>query len=166
MVSRTIGYFENIRELLTFRVVALSLFIAIVYPQMLHAGVYKWTDEQGRVHFSDRPVSESSTEVKIRPAPSNSSSNEIPEKRQQKMKRMLDSYQEDRSNKKEARQKAKKEKEKRKAKCIYAKDRYKSHNRARGIYNFKKDGERSYMSDAERQSHMKQLKADVDRWCK
>ncbi|MES9833417.1 MAG: DUF4124 domain-containing protein [Candidatus Thiodiazotropha sp. DIVDIV] len=165
MVSRTSRRFENIRELQTFGL-ALALFISFTFPQILFAGVYKWTDEQGRVHFSDRPVSESSTEVKIREAPANSSADTMPEQRQQKMKRMLDSYQEDRSNKKEARQKAKKEKEKRKKKCIYAKDRYNSHNRAGGIYNFKKDGERRYLSDAERQSHMKQLKADVDRWCK
>jgi hypothetical protein len=132
----------------------------------LQAGVYKWTDENGKVHFSDRPVSESSTEVKIRQAPTDSSTNEAPQERQLKMKRMLDAFEEDRNKKKEAKQKAKKDREKRKKLCLYAKDRFNSHNRATGIYNYKKDGQRHYLSEEERKSHMKKLKAEIDRWCK
>ena len=140
--------------------------VSIIFSQSLYAGVYKWTDEHGRVHFSDRPVSDSSTEVKIKQTPSSESSGSSPQQRQQKMRKMLDAFEEERSEKKEAKQKAKQEREKRKKKCIYAKDRYNSHNRARGIYNYQKDGERSYLSEAERKNHMKKLKADVDRWCK
>ncbi|MCG7925274.1 MAG: DUF4124 domain-containing protein [Candidatus Thiodiazotropha taylori] len=142
------------------------MLFSAIFSQSLCAGVYKWTDEHGRVHFSDRPVSESSTEVKIKQTPSSGSSAESPQQRQQKMRKMLDAFEEERSEKKEAKQKAKQEREKRKKKCIYAKDRYNSHIRASGIYNYKKDGQKSYLSDAERKSHMQRLKADVDRWCK
>jgi hypothetical protein len=82
------------------------------------------------------------------------------------MKRMLDAFEEDRNNKKEAKQKAKKQRETAKKRCLYAKDRYDSHNRATGIYNYKKDGQRHYLSEQERKSHMVKLKAEVDRWCK
>jgi hypothetical protein len=165
MASRATGYFDNLRDLVT-HILALFLFSFFFYGPLLQAGVYKWTDEQGRVHFSDRPVSESSTEVKIKKAPTRGPGSNGSEERQLQMKRMLDVYQEDRANKKEARTKAKKEREKRKAKCIYAKDRYKSHSRATGIYGFNKEGKRSYLDDEQRKSHMKRLKADVDRWCK
>ncbi|MCG7921780.1 MAG: DUF4124 domain-containing protein [Candidatus Thiodiazotropha lotti] len=143
-----------------------AIVISTIFSHSLYAGVYKWTDEHGRVHFSDRPVSESSTEVKIKQTPSSGSTGDSPQQRQQKMRKMLDAFEEERSEKKEAKQKAKQEREKRKKKCIYAKDRYNSHNRARGIYNYKKDGDRSYLSEAERKSLMQRLKADVDRWCK
>ncbi|MEW8628055.1 MAG: DUF4124 domain-containing protein [Candidatus Thiodiazotropha sp.] len=142
------------------------MLISTIFSQSLYAGVYKWTDEHGRVHFSDRPVSESSTEVKIKQAPASDSANQSPQQRQQKMRKMLDAFEEERSEKKEAKQKAKNEREKRKKRCIYAKDRYNSHSRASGIYNYQEDGQKSYLSDAERKNHMKKLKADVDRWCK
>jgi hypothetical protein len=142
------------------------ILISIVFSQGLYAGVYKWTDEQGRVHFSDRPDSESSTEVKIQQAPSSGTSNGSSQHRQQKMRKMLDALEEERIEKRETEQKAKKEREKRKKKCRYAKDRYNSHNRASGIYSYQKDGQRSYLSDDERKSHMKKLKADIERWCR
>jgi hypothetical protein len=140
--------------------------ICIVFSQGLYAGVYKWTDEQGRVHFSDRPVSESSTEIKIKQAPSSNASGSSPQHRQQKMRKMLDALEEERIEKREAEQKAKQDQEKRKKKCLYAKDRYNSHNRATGIYSYQEDGQRNYLSDDERKSHMRKLKADIDRWCK
>jgi vacuolar-type H+-ATPase subunit I/STV1 len=143
-----------------------TILISAIFSQSLFAGVYKWTDENGRVHFSDRPVSESSTEVKIKKAPSSDTSNSSSQQRQQKMRKMLDAFEEERNEKKEAKQKAKKEREKRKKKCIYAKDRYNSHNRASGIYSYKKDGQKNYLSDADRKTHMQRLKAEVDRWCK
>ncbi|MCU7866556.1 MAG: DUF4124 domain-containing protein, partial [Candidatus Thiodiazotropha sp. (ex Lucinoma borealis)] len=41
----------------TFTLFSLFLFFALLFgTYQLEAGVYKWTDEQGRVQFSDRPV--------------------------------------------------------------------------------------------------------------
>lgn len=166
MVSRTIMSFERSKEIAPFR--SLLLFFAcLIFATSLHAGFYKWTDEKGQIHFSDRPVSDSSTEVKIRQAQvANSAINDVSEQRNDKMKRMLAAYEDDRNAKKEAKQKAKQDREKRKKKCVYAKDRYNSHNRAAGIYIFEKDGERKYLDEAERLSHMQSLKVDVERWCK
>ncbi|MEJ2620758.1 MAG: DUF4124 domain-containing protein [Candidatus Thiodiazotropha sp.] len=141
------------------------MLISALFSLNLYAGVYKWTDENGQVHFSDRPVSESSTEVKIKQPPSSGSPSNSSQQRQQNMRKMLNALEEERSEKREAKLKAKQEREKRKRKCIYAKDRYSSHNRASGIYSYKKDGQRSYLSDDERKSHMKKLKADIERWC-
>jgi hypothetical protein len=132
----------------------------------LNAEVYKWRDEQGRIHYSDRPVSESSTEVKIRQAPPGAPRASTTHQRQEKMRRMLDAYDEARSDKKEAKLKAKKEREKRKMKCVYAKDRYQQHRGATGIYNFDEAGNRRYLNEADRKRHMQKLKAEVAHWCK
>jgi hypothetical protein len=165
MVSRTFLSIERLKEVIPFR--SLLLFsVCLIFATSLHAGFYKWTDEKGQVHFSDRPVSGSSTEVKIRQTHPNGAGSDISEQRLSKMKRMLGAFEDDRNAKKEARQKANQDREKRKKKCMYARDKYNSHNRAAGIYNFNKDGERKYLDEVERQRHMQSLKVDVERWCR
>jgi hypothetical protein len=144
---------------LTLLVVLMSLAVQI------QAEVYKWVDEQGRVHFSDRPNDAGSTGIKIKEQ-QDAPASDGPSDRQQKMQRMLDVYAEDRAERKEAKQKQQAEQKKRKQYCARAKDRYNSHIRARGIYSLGSDGERRYLSEKERAGHLKQLKSDIARWCK
>ena len=153
----------NIRRRDKYSLVPLFLFFIATFQ--LHAGVYKWVDEKGRVHFSDRPVTDQSTEINIKQQETGQPS-AGQDDRKLKMERMLDVYEEERAEKKEAKQKQQAERKKRKQNCARAKDRYNSHVRARGIYNLNKDGDRQYMSDAERARHMKRLKSDIARWCK
>jgi hypothetical protein len=141
------------------------LFFLSAVAIQAYAEVYKWVDDQGRVHFSDRPTSAQSTEVKIKQQeesqpPAGDSDRRL------KMQRMLDVYAEDRAEKKEAMQKQQDERKQRRQNCARAKDRYNSHIRASGIYEYGKDGGRRYLSDEERSRHMKKLKAEIDRWCK
>jgi hypothetical protein len=133
--------------------------------QQLRAEVYKWVDDQGRVHFSDRPADAQSTAIKIKQGEAPAAPLGVEDK-QMKMQRMLDVYAEERAQRQEAMQKQKKERQQRKKNCALAKDRYNSHLRASGIYNLGSDGKRQYLSDEERSSHMKRLKADINRWCK
>ncbi|MCU7904847.1 MAG: DUF4124 domain-containing protein [Candidatus Thiodiazotropha sp. (ex Epidulcina cf. delphinae)] len=161
MESRTLppSFFPPLQD-----TVLLLLVMLLLFPLRVEAGVYQWTDEQGRVHFSDRPVTGESTEVKIKDRSRPSVQDR--QDRKLKMKRMLDVYEEDRAAKKEADRKQEKERKKRKRNCLHAKDRYDSHSRATGIYDFGKDGDRRYLSDGERTRHMQKLKAEVARWCK
>ncbi|MES9943538.1 MAG: DUF4124 domain-containing protein [Candidatus Thiodiazotropha sp.] len=140
------------------------LFLLLIITFQLHAGVYKWVDDKGRVHFSDRPVTGQSEEVNIKQQEAAQPSAGQHD-RKLKMQRMLDVYQEERAEKKEAKQKQQAERKKRKQNCARAKDRYNSHVRARGIYDLNKEGERQYLSEAERARHMKRLKSDIARWC-
>jgi hypothetical protein len=130
----------------------------------LHAGVYKWVDENGRTHFSDRPMTGESTAITIkRKDPEQPSAGDSD--RNLKMQRMLDVYEEERAEKKEAKRKQQAERKKRKQNCVRARDRYNTHLRARGIYDFNKDGKRQYLDESERTRHMKKLKSDIARWC-
>lgn len=139
-------------------------FLLLMGTFQLHAGVYKWVDDKGRVHFSDRPVTGQSEEITIKQQEAGQPSAGQHD-RKLKMQRMLDVYQEERTEKKEARQKQQAERKKRKQNCVRARDRYNSHVRARGIYDLNKEGERQYLSEAERTRHMKRLKSDIARWC-
>ena len=42
------------------------LLIAALLPTLATAEIYRWTDEQGRVHFGQRPVAGAET-VQVRP---------------------------------------------------------------------------------------------------
>jgi hypothetical protein len=140
-------------------------FLLMMVGLHLQAEVYKWVDDEGRVHYSDRSVTGASTAIKIREGETPQSSS-ADDDRQLKMRRMLDVYAEERAEKKEAKQKQQAERQKRKQNCARAKDRYNSHLRARGIYNLGNDGKRQYLSDEERTSHINSLKAEIARWCK
>ncbi|MGD8913531.1 MAG: DUF4124 domain-containing protein [Candidatus Thiodiazotropha sp.] len=141
------------------------LLVLFLMALPLYAEVYKWVDEEGRVHFSDRAEGATSTEIQIREQQQLQSSDGQYD-RQLKMQRMLDVYAEERAEKKEAQQKQQAEAKKRKQYCARAKDRYKTHIRASGIYDLGDDGERRYMSEEERARHIKQLKSEIARWCK
>ncbi|MEJ2611256.1 MAG: DUF4124 domain-containing protein [Candidatus Thiodiazotropha sp.] len=143
----------------------LILFLLFLMVIEVEADVYKWIDEKGQVHFSDRPVAESSTEVKIKSTPVEGSPSETSQQHAEKRRRLLEVYEEDRAKKKEAKTKQQEARKQRKRKCVLAKDRYNSHSRASGIYGLNKDGTRVFYSDEERQRHMKKLKADIARWC-
>ncbi len=144
----------------------LVLLITLVLPVFqVQAEVYKWVDDNGRVHFSDRPTSSKSTEVRIREQQRSQAPADDPD-RQLKMQRMLNSYEEDRAQKKETMQKQQEERKKRRLNCTRAKDRYNSHTRASGIYDLGEDGKRRYLSEKERSQHMQRLKSEIARWCK
>lgn len=43
-----------------------ALFLLLFFSGIASAEVYKWTDENGRVHFGDRPSSENAQTVQIK----------------------------------------------------------------------------------------------------
>ena len=49
--------------------IAASLMIAACGTAAQADGVYKWVDAQGRVHYGDRPQSNTAQPLDIRPAP-------------------------------------------------------------------------------------------------
>ena len=78
------------------RVFILLLFI--VLP--VNAGVYKWTDEQGNVHYGDKPIDQDdSTELKINTNTDTGITNSSGNNKERD--RMLQELQEDRDARKE-----------------------------------------------------------------
>jgi hypothetical protein len=143
---------------------AISLIALLSSP--LQAAVYQWTDDQGRVHFSDRPTHESATEKKVRVPPANAPSRQtIPEDRKALRQRMLDVYEQERAEKREAAVKRKQERKERKRKCLSARARYDMYNNAGSIYDYTEDGERKYLNKEDRKEYISQLKADMKRYC-
>ncbi|MES9963204.1 MAG: DUF4124 domain-containing protein [Candidatus Sedimenticola sp. 20ELBAFRAG] len=132
------------------------------------AGVYRWVDESGRVHFGDRPPVREAEEVEVHEQ--NPASGEVADdaavemKRKEKQRRMLDMYQEEREAKKQAKSKEKAMKKQRATRCTYARNRLKTYQRA-ALYEPTADGGRRYLSDGERDREIAEAKSAVKHWC-
>ena len=148
-----------------FQLIAGAL-LAIIMAAPLQAALYQWTDENGRVHFSDRPSHESAQQKKMPKTKPSGARQSIPEDRQQRRQRMLEVYEKERAEKREAAAEAKQEKEERKRRCIKAKVDYENYNTAGAIYEYQEDGGRKYLSKEQRSDYISRLKAKVDKYCK
>ena len=136
-------------------------------PLVVNASVYKWVDENGKVHYGDQPkTSQPTVEMKVddtAPAPSYSG-DEL--SREEKRERLLQSMEEDRADKQEMREKQKAVKEKNRQRCNRYRDQMRHYERASSLYKLDKDGNRVYMSDGERARATKNLQANIKKYCR
>jgi hypothetical protein len=143
------------------------LFIMLA-PLSLYAGVYKWVDDNGKVHYGDQPQSsQPSIEMNIdvtSPAPVGSGEDQLT--REEKRERLLQSMEEDRLEKHEQREKQKALRAQNRQKCNRYRDRMRHYQRANALYRLDKDGKRVYVSDSDRAKSTKKLQAQIDRYCK
>jgi len=129
------------------------------------AGIYKWTDAQGRVHFGDRPGAGQSEEVRLPASHGTSPPGASQKERQQRRQKMLDVYRQERAEKRAAAQKARQQRKERKKRCLAARADYDSYNTAGAIYNYTEEGGRDYFNKQQRADYIAKLKAEVRRWC-
>lgn len=145
----------------------LILLYILTVPIAAHAGVYKWVDDNGKVHYGDQPqVSQPTVEMNIDDtAPAPSFSDDVLS-REEKRERLLQSMEEDRVEKQEKREKQQAAKEQNRQKCNQYRDRMRHYERANSLYKLDKDGNRVYISDADRISATKNLQAKIKKYCR
>ncbi len=137
----------------------MGLLLALCAPPSW-AEVYKWTDEQGNVHFGDRP-SEDAEEVRIRKAPA-----AAPARTPRNTRRRLGSIMEqDRRKRAEARAKEREERDKRRSQCAFARDRLRNLSEATYLYDLDEQGQRRVLSHEQRSAAERQARQDVQRLC-
>ncbi|VAX06883.1 hypothetical protein MNBD_GAMMA25-1512 [hydrothermal vent metagenome] len=133
---------------------------------MAQAEIYKWVDEQGQVHYSEKPPKEKhpATEIRIRTytphAPLIS-----PKQRKQQRDNLLRAFQEERQIRNEAKEKKEQKEAKNRNNCMHARDRLKNFERANVLYDLDEQGERVYLSDAQRKRAEDNLRAQINKWC-
>jgi hypothetical protein len=140
--------------------VALSFSIILINP--VAAEVYKWIDEDGKVHYGDRPDNNSAEEIKLKKAPERDTG--LAERRETQ-KKMLDIYQEERVEKQEQLTKLKEEQELRKANCQTARKTLAKIKSVRYLFKKEENGERRIFSDDERTAAEQKVAMQVERWC-
>ncbi|HEY9199684.1 MAG TPA: DUF4124 domain-containing protein [Gammaproteobacteria bacterium] len=129
------------------------------------AEVYKWTDAEGRVHFGDRPPQGQSETVQM-PGPSADSPAATPEERLEKQRRLLNAFEEERRQKRDAQAQARQEKAERQRNCAEARDHLHNQETASAIYRLGPDGQRVYLDDAQREQTLARARAAVEEWCR
>jgi hypothetical protein len=139
------------------------IFLAMM-ASPVQAGVYKWIDENGRVHYGDKPTSNIADEVKIKDQHGAGQSDQ-PASRHEMQQRFLRAREEERNEKKRARAEAKRKHAEATRKCEQAKKEYDKYRYAGSIYVKGKGGEREYLSFKERETYEKSLAAKVKKWC-
>jgi hypothetical protein len=131
----------------------------------VEAGIYQWVDEEGNVHYGDRPGAvESAEEVTVKEHKGAEQSPPGEGERAQARQRLLEQYEKERLEKKAATEKKKMEQAQRKRNCAIAKDRLRTYEKST-LYDLGPDGERVYLSDAERKRALAEARADVRQWC-
>lgn len=135
----------------------------------VQAEVYKWTDEHGRVHYSDTPPGEETPGYQLRTP--ESVSDTLPQEsftdaeRRARQKKLSDSLEADRLEKQQAETKRKEQQAKREHNCKVARKELNASKRANLIYDYDKQGNRVYFSEAKKQRYLESLHAEVRKWC-
>jgi len=126
------------------------------------AGLNKWVDEHGKVHYSDQPPpvgAEASTLRNAPPPASPSAPTKSFAEREAELKKA-------RQAQTEAAGKTTQEQSNTEANCITAKQTLYSLQQGGRLVEYDEKGERRYLEDEERQQRANQAQAEIDKWCK
>ncbi len=149
--------------------VILSMLATWCLVSPLQAGVYKWTDEQGRVHYSDTPPNKDTPQYDLRtpvasdrPSPGATLSEE---ERRIKQRKLMDSLEADRMEKEQAEAKQKQQQAMRARNCQHAQAELRASKQANLIYDYDAAGNRVYLNETQRQQYLDKKYAAVRKWC-
>ena len=130
-----------------------------------NAGIYKWTDSDGNIHFGDRPVeSNEATELNITINKKTGITNSSGNKKDREY--LLKKIEDDKEDDAEKREKKKALNKKRKKICNAYKRNYQSHIQSNKSYMMSPDGERTYLSDQQRTARKKKLSRGIKKYCR
>jgi len=152
-----------LRQALMLRSLTLTALIFAAMAGVAHADVYRWVDDHGEAHYTDRWVPGSELIKSSKPHPdAPPSASQAPSKVSSSGSQTAAAKQQQAA---EAAVKADVDKTK-EAQCKQAKERYQKAIEARRIYKPDKDGqERQYMTDEETDAYRLQARNDVTLTC-
>ncbi len=136
----------------------------IAYAPGVSAEIYKWTDENGNVHYADRPGIQNAEKIALK-----KSKAEDPSLRQQRKRqlRMLEIYQEERQDKQQLQAKAEQQKKLRKANCAKTKAELEVVRNTSFLYVDTDDALNPHiLTDEARDQAIARIESDLKHWCK
>jgi IS5 family transposase len=154
-----------------FREVAMKHCFAIIVLSLLglnaHAGVNKWVDAEGKVHYSDAPPPEAKTET-VRnisgkgqtEAPATYSTKSYAEREAEMKKSKLEKEE---ASKKEAQKNAATEAKERS--CEAARQHARALEEGARVYNYDQNGERVYLDDDTRAQRLEEARKTISADC-
>jgi len=140
------------------------LILLLMYSCGAGAGVYKWRDAQGNIHYGDHPpADEDAQTMQIEAAP-------VPDpgaaQRRDKQERLLDSFSEDRQRLEQQREADRQKAAQRAHKCARTRQLLEKATRAGFLYKKTADPRNPrVLTTEQRQAETDRLRADVQKWC-
>lgn len=143
--------------------ITFSFMMLLFLSSVVHAEIYKWTDDKGNIHYGDKPVT-NSKEMDISEEPSQNQAVSKSE-RDERRKKLLESFDVDRQKKKEKSAENRKNKKQRDAQCGHAKDRLRRYKTASSLYDVDKHGKRTTLSGDVHKKAIKDLQKKIRKYC-
>ena len=144
------------------------LILSIFFTCLTHAKVYKWTDENGKVHYSDKPFNQESKELEIKKQPNKQEIRKAKQRTSSFLKHQSKkrSVEEENENERKLSTK-KKEAAKRKLTHLCKQARREKINLSRGFRSYikKENGDRHFLSDAEKENKIEILRQKIKENC-
>ncbi|MCG8316342.1 MAG: DUF4124 domain-containing protein [Pseudomonadales bacterium] len=123
------------------------------------AEVYKWTDEQGKVHYGDRPPHQQAAEVLDMPKVKSQKTPMISDQeRLRRQRKLVDALREERELKEKQKKEAAEKQKKQAAYCSKLHARVLDSERINRFYRYDEQGERQYFSDQDADKLRQKLK--------
>lgn len=150
---------------ISLRVTRILITILFLSPMIGHTEIYRWVDENGMVHFDDRPGSGNKEKIEIKTTDTSSSPDTELQDRVEQEKKLLEIYEEERQEKKLKKAEKQEEKKKLKKKCAEAKDYKRTLDESSGLYFLDEKGERVHVSAEEKDAEVRELKKFIKKNC-
>lgn len=144
------------------KVSVLVLLVNLLLSPVLFAGVYKWTDANGKIHFSDKPH-KNSAEITIKatkPSGIGASNSQL-----RRQKELLLQYQNERDVKNKQQRKTDKRNNKIAQYCKRLKNRIRNYDDVDYLYTRNDDGKKNRLSGTEKRKEIQLLKKEYANRC-
>ena len=122
--------------------------LILFYAGSANAEIYKWVDEQGKVHYSDRPQGKNTEKVEVKSTVSDAQRQDA-ERLKQRYQQLYQQIKEDEQAQAEADKKASAKKAKLQGYCDQLKKQVNIANQDYALVRFKDDGGHEYLTDEE-----------------
>lgn len=131
------------------------------YCGSAQAAAFKWLDENGGVHYGDRPPASGAESLQLSSTPAVAPAPATGERTQ----RMLEVFEEDRLRKREQAAERKQAREEREQQCNHARTRLSRYEAAAYLYDTDAGGRQHALTAEQRELAMQQARAAVQHWC-
>ncbi|MCZ6771596.1 MAG: DUF4124 domain-containing protein [Proteobacteria bacterium] len=142
--------------------VALSFFISFQAEDVAAGDVYKWVDENGKVHFGDKPQAEDAQVIEVKPsAPPAAGARQ----RHERTQRVLEAMTAEREEREHASQAAREEATRRKRKCGLARAELNRRQTSAHLFYRDEEGNKRVIEGAEYDAAIQEARNAVTEWC-
>jgi hypothetical protein len=133
----------------------------------LAADIYRWTDENGLVHFGERPPRAGGERIELRQQsgrPEDADAGAAD--RRERQQRLLDAYTHERSRKKQQQAEVEAEEARNRRRCAALERHWRSLSWGGPVYYGQEDGARVYLSEAERNAEKRTVRQAYEASCR